>query len=469
MSILKNKYDVIVLGSGAIAHATALKCAQLELKTLCIGKNIDTTATNLNFSGDTCFENLSIIALLESVKLYENITESINIHGIYVEGVTIDLQQMIQRKNSVLSDADEYLLKKLSDHQVDFLPVDAQLLNYNTVQTVSSSDDLKETFNANYIILAKDSSPVSLPFALVDNKFILDSSSALNLYELPKSIAILGAGIIGLEIAGIWNRLGVKVIILEAQEVFLSVADNQISSLAYQIFTEQGIELRLGTRVISTHIVGKKVVVEYQDVDGIHAIKIDKLIVASGRKPNSEYLAAPEANLLLDENGFVHIDEKYRTNLPGVYAIGDLTLHGPMLSHKGISEGILVAEQIAGRQSSSFNYLTMPNVIYTEPEISWVGQSEQNLKAMGEQIKCFSYYFQNNFHAKATGRTLGFIKIITDINDQIVSVHIIGSNSAELICEASLAIEFSANIEDFTRSIYSHPGFSEIFHHATRI
>lgn len=465
MSSLKKKYDVIVIGCGAIAHATAVKCAQLGLTTLCAGKNSINSIDNLNFTGDTCSENMSIIALLESVKLYQNIAESINKHGIYVDGLAVDLQQMMQRKNTILKNMDDYLLNKFHQHQVDFACSTAQLLNSNTVKLLDRQDTNKDTIQAEHIILATDSIPISLPFALIDNNFILDSTSALNFTEIPKSIAILGAGVIGLEIAGIWRRLGAKVTILEAQDIFLSVVDDQISSLAYQLFVDQDIELRLGTRVISTQIIGKKVVVKYLDVDGVHAIKIDKLIVASGRKPNSEYLAAAEANLLLDENGFVHVDEKLRTNLPGVYAIGDLTLYGPMLTHKGIAEGIFVAEQIAGKRGTPINYMTIPNIIYTEPEISWVGHTEQNLKSVGEPIKTFFYSFQNNFHARATDKFSGFIKIIIDSkNDQILGAHIIGNNSAELIAEAALAIDFSANIDDFTRSSHAHPGYSEIFH-----
>lgn len=462
MSSLKKKYDVIVIGCGAIAHATAVKCSQLGLSTLCAGKN---SISNLKFAGDTCSENINIVALLESVKLYQNIAESINNHGIYVDGLAIDLQQMMQRKNSILKDRDDYLLNAFRQHQVDYVCSTTQLLNSNTIKLLENLDNSSTTIQADNIILATDSVPISLPFAIVDNKFILDSTSALNFTEIPKSIAILGAGVIGLEIAGIWKRLGAKVTILEAQDIFLSVLDDQISSLTYQLFIDQDIELRLGTRVISTQIIGKKVVVEYQDIDGVHAIKIDKLIVASGRKPNSEFLAAAEANLLLDENGFVHVDENLRTNLPSVYAIGDLTLYGPMLTHKGIAEGIFVAEQIAGKRGTPINYMTIPNVIYTEPEISWVGYTEQNLKSVGEPIKSFVYSFQNNFHARATDKFPGFIKVIIDsTNEQIVGVHIIGKNSSDLIAEAALAIEFSGNIDDFTRSSHAHPGFSEIFH-----
>jgi len=279
-------------------------------------------------------------------------------------------------------------------------------------------------------------------------------------------LAIIGAGIIGLELAGIWNRLGSDVILLEAQDTFLTPTDQQISEQAYQIFTQQGLDIRLGARVISTKKRTKKITVEYQDNDGTHSIHLDKLIVATGREPNSENLAADEAELLLDDNGFVHVDENCCTSLPGVYAIGDLTSLGPMLAHKGLEEGIFVAENIA-EQGKPINYNIIPSVIYSSPEIAWVGQTEQTLQAVGEPYKVGTFPFSASVRALAAGKTDGMVKIITHAEtDAILGVHIIGEQAAELIAESVLAMEFSASAEDLARTIHAHPSISEAIHEA---
>ena len=462
MKKLKNNYEVIVLGSGVAGHSCVVKCAELGLDTLCIDvSNYDQIYNNHS----TNFENLSIIALLESAKLYETIAYTANKHGIYTDNIAINLHEMVARKNAILEDVNKCLINTIKQLKIDFINTDARLLSTGAVQVSSRANEAVDVKYANHIVLATDSLPITLPCAAIDNKFILDSTASLNLQEIPKSIAILGAGIIGLEIAGIWNRLGTRIIILEAQDSFLNVTDHQISSIAYQIFSEQDLEIRLGTRVISTKVINSKVVVEFQDSEGTHAIKVDKLIVASGRRPNSEKIAAPEANLLLDEHGFVHTNEKYKTNLPNVYAIGDLTMHGPMLSHKGIAEGHYIAERLAGLTVNPINYNTIPSIIYTEPEIAWVGKSEQTLKSMGESITSSTYLINNNFKAKAINKTSGVIKLITSsISDEILGAHAIGAFASEIIAEAALAIEFSANREDLTRAIHSHPSLNEAYY-----
>ncbi len=317
-----------------------------------------------------------------------------------------------------------------------------------------------------HIILATGSNPITLPCAPIDNEFIIDSIAALNLKEVPKKLAIIGAGVVGLELASIWHRLGAETILLEAQENFLSLIDQQISGEAYRIYQQQGLDLRLGARVISAKKGNKKVTVEYQDQDGTHSLRVDKLIVACGRKPNTGDLAAPEADLLLDDNGYIYVDDNCRTNLPGVYAIGDLTLLGPMLAHKGIEEGVFVAELIAGIHNP-INYDNLPCVVYSEPEIAWVGQTEQALRATGEPVKIGIYPLTATVRALAMGKTEGMIKIIAHSeNDKILGVHIIGTQASELIAEAVLAMEFSASSEDLARTIHARPTLSEAVHDA---
>jgi dihydrolipoamide dehydrogenase len=282
--------------------------------------------------------------------------------------------------------------------------------------------------------------------------------------EVPKTLGIIGAGAIGIELAGIWNKLGSKVILLEAQETFMPIADHEIAAEALKLFSQQNLDIRLGARVISTEVKNNQVVVEYEDAQGRQHCTFDKLMVASGRKPNTELLIAPSADLLLDEEGFVHVDENCMTTLPGVYAIGDLTLSGPMLAHKGIEEGIFVAEHIAGQQSP-INYHTIPNVIYTDPEIAWVGQSEQDLIAIGENIKTSCFPFYATSRAQIMGNTQGIVKMIMQAETEIIlGVHIIGALASELIAEAVLAMEFSATAEDLARTIHAHPTLSEAIH-----
>jgi dihydrolipoamide dehydrogenase len=465
MSKVKAKYDVIIIGAGPSAHSCAIRCAQLSLKTLCVDNlNTDT------LSGAFCNAgNVGMITLLESAKLYDTLLKDIDSHGIFAENVSLNLPKMILHKNKILDEINHNVIKIFAEYKIDFINSKASLIAPKIIE-LSSAHSPSQQIHAKYIILATESIPITIPCTPIDNEFILDSTAALNLNKLPKRLAILGAGVIGLELAAIWNRLGAETTLLEAQETFLGLSDNQISRQTYQIFTEQGLELRLGARVISTKIFNKKVLIEYQDADGTHAIRVDKLIVASGRKPNSESLSAPEANLLLDENGYVHVNENCRTNLPGVYAIGDLTLHGPMLTHKGMAEGVFVAEQIAGINGTSVNYSIIPNVIYTEPEIAWVGQTEQALKAIGDPINIGILPLSINHQPKSAIKTNGMVKVIACANtDKILGVHIIGCHASELIAQAVLAMEFSASSEDLARMIHSHPSSAEALREAALV
>jgi dihydrolipoamide dehydrogenase len=459
---LRDNYDVIVIGSGPSGCACAIRSAQLGLKVLCIDNLLNQRSKKLLpgiFLNAGC---LATVALLESAKIYASVLCDINSHGIFVDNISLDIALMVQRKDNILKAINQGVMQQFSKYKIHFIHAKATLIDPQTVEIIYPVLSKGNQVIAKHIVLATESSPVSIPCAPVDNEFIIDSIAALDLKVVPKRLAILGAGVIGLELAGIWNRLGADTILLDAQETFLGLTDHQISREAYKIFTEQGLELQLGTRVISTKIINKKVLVEYEDSDGVHAIRVDKLIVASGRKPNSDNLAAPEANLLLNENDYVHVNDDYRTNLPNVYAIGDLTLLGPMLAHKGIAEGTFVAEQIAGIQTSPIDYNLMPNVIYTEPEIAWVGHTEQAIKAIGDAIKIGIYPLNVNPMAISTDKANGTVKIISCAKtDTILGVHIIASNASDLIAEAALAMEFSANSEDITNTIHPYPSFAE--------
>ncbi len=467
MTESKMQYDVIVIGAGPAGYVAAIRAAQLGLKTACIDNWIDAEG---KFSPGGTFVNagcISSMALLESSKIYHLLNHDISKHGIKAENLDINLSQMVKRKDSIVSSLSQQINKLFKHNKIDCIHAHGKLINVGQVETTALNESkTRSILTAENIILATGSRPTDLPCAPIDNESIIDSTLALNLAETPKKLGIIGAGIIGLELAGIWNRLGSNVVLLEAQDTFLTTTDQQISDEAYQIFSQQGLDIRLGTRVLSAKKSSKKVTVEYQDSKGTHTLQLDKLIVASGRQPNTDDLASAEVELLLDDNGFVHVDENCSTSLPGVFAIGDLTTLGPMLAHKGLEEGICVAEQIV-EKSNSINYNIIPSVIYTSPEIAWVGQSEQTLIAIGEKYKVGIFPFTASARAQASGKTEGMVKIIThEETDVILGVHIIGDQASELIAEAVLAMEFSASAEDLARTIHAHPSISEALHEA---
>jgi len=459
-------YDVIVIGAGPAGFASAIRCAQFGLKTACIDNwrnkkgQSRLGGSHLNTGG------VASMTLLESAKIYHQLTHGIAEHGIYAEAISIDLPLMIQRKDKIIDEIAHKMADLFVHHKINQIQAKGRLLNTRQVEITTVDSQTHSILDAEHIILATGSNPIKLPCAPIDNEFIIDPIAALNLDTVPKKLAIIGAGVVGLELASIWNRLGAETILLEAQENFLSLLDQQISGEAYRVYQQQGLDLRLGARVISAKKGNIKVTVDYQDQEGTHTLRVDKLIVACGRKPNTGDLAAPEADLLLDENGYVHVDDNCRTNLPGVYAIGDLTLLGPMLAHKGIEEGVFVAELIAGFHNP-INYDNLPSVIYTEPEIAWVGQTEQALRATGEGIKIGIFPLTATVRALAMGKTEGMVKIIAHAeNDKILGVHIIGAQASELISEAVLAMEFSASSEDLARTIHARPTLSEAVHDA---
>jgi dihydrolipoamide dehydrogenase len=466
MSDSKKHYDVIVIGAGPAGYVAAMRSAQLGFKVACVDK-WKNRAGQASLGGT--YINAGCIAamsLLESAKTYHALQHEIAAHGITVENIALDFKKMQARKEQIIFNLSEQIKQCFAYYKVDCIHGRGRLLADSRVEISSEGKTETDIFKAEHIILATGSLPMELSCAPIDNRLIIDSTATLNIEQLPKKLGIIGAGIIGLELAGIWHRLGSEVVLLDAQEHFLTTTDWQISQEAYRIYTEQGLDLRLGARVTATKKLSDSVWVEYQDKQGKHELTLDKLIVAAGRKPNSQKIAAPEAGLLLDENGFVHVDENCCTNLPGVYAIGDLTLLAPMLAHKGLEEGTFVAEYIAN-QHSAINYDGIPSVIYTEPEIAWVGQTEQALKSIGVPYKTGVFPFKASGRAMTAGKTEGLVKIISHTEtDIILGVHIIGSLASELIAEAVIAIEFSASSEDLARTIHAHPSVSEALHEA---
>ncbi|MEQ1636473.1 MAG: dihydrolipoyl dehydrogenase [Methylococcales bacterium] len=459
-------YDIIVIGAGPAGYAAAIRAAQLGFKTASIDDWRD--AQGIPKLGGT-YVNAGCVArisLLESAKTHHLLQHDLTEHGLHIEGLTVNLAQMHARKEQIADTLSQKITAMFSKHNIVRLVARGRLLNAKQVEITPVDGGKKQILSARNIILASGSAPIKQVCAQANDDTIINTQQALLLQRVPKELGILGAGIIGLELAGIWQKMGARVTLLDAQNHFLHLLDQDISKAALECYQEQGFNIKLGARVISAKPDGQKVRVDYQDAADVRSLTFDTFIVASGHKPNSENLAAEEAQLLLDENGFVHVGEDCATNLPGVYAIGDLTALGSMLAHKGIEEGTFVAELIAGVQSP-INYTTMPNVIYSDPEIAWVGQTEQALKAIGEPFKTAFSPFQTNAKAQATGKNTGLVKLITHAKtDKILGVHMIGFNAAELIAEAVLAMEFSASSEDLARTIHAHPTLSSTLHEA---
>jgi dihydrolipoamide dehydrogenase len=322
-----------------------------------------------------------------------------------------------------------------------------------------------QTLEATSVILAPGSVPVEIPPTPMDGDVVVDSTGALEFNAVPKRLGVIGAGVIGLELGSVWSRLGSEVTLLEALDDFLPMADRRVAGDALKIFKRQGLDIRLGARVTASERKGKKVVVTYKDGEGEHQESFDKLIVAVGRRPATEGLLAQDSGVNLDERGFIYVNDLCETGAPGIYAVGD-AVRGPMLAHKGMEEGVMVAERIAGKKPL-VNYDAVPSVIYTHPELAWVGPSEEALKQRGEKVKVGTFPFAVSGRALAANDTDGFVKIIADeATDRILAVHVLGPQASELIAQAVIALEFAATAEDLALTMFAHPTLSEAMHEA---
>jgi len=459
---MDNNYDVIIIGAGPAGYVAAIRCAQLGMRAACVdnwlGKN------GKPVLGGTCL-NAGCIpskALLESSHWYEKLQQGA--HGIVASGLTLDMAAMIENKDAIVSDLTQGIATLFKSNAVEWIQGRAQLLPDRQIQ-VTLHDGEQQTLTAGHVILAPGSVPVPLAVAALDNDRIVDSAAALEWTGVPKRLGIIGAGVIGLELGSVWRRLGSEVTLLEAQDVFLPMVDQQIARSAMKLFQKQGLDIRLGARVKSTAVVDDGVHISYENSEAEASLIVDRLIVAVGRQPCTEGLAVAEAELLLDEHGFIHIDEDYCTSAPGVYAIGD-AVRGPMLAHKGSEEGMTVAERIAG-QHSEINYEAIASVVYTQPEIAWVGKTEEALKQAGTDYRTGLFPFAASGRARAMQETGGMVKILSDTaTDRLLGVHIMGASASELIAQAVTAMEFDASSEDIARTVFAHPTLSEAVHEA---
>ncbi len=464
---MADHYDVVVIGAGPAGYVAAIRCAQLGLQVACIDNWIN--ADGQPSLGGTCL-NVGCIpskALLESSELYAQANHDFATHGIQVSGLSLDLSAMMQRKNKIVTELTKGIETLFKANNVHWLHGFGRLLANKRVEI--SSDDKVTVVEAEHVIIASGSSSIEIPAAPLNNELIVDSTGALSFSEVPKRLGVIGGGVIGLELGSVWNRLGSEVVVLEAQDSFLWMVDSQISRDSLREFKKQGLDIRLNARLMSSEIKGKgknrQVEVLYQDADGDHVEVFDKVIVAVGRRPNSDNVYDEEAELVLDEGGFIHVNRKCETSLPGVYAIGDV-VRGPMLAHKGMEEGIMVAERIAGHHAQ-VNYDLIPSVIYTHPEIAWVGKNEQHLKTAGENYKVGSFPFAASGRAKANGVTTGMVKVLSHAEtDRILGVHIFGPQASEMIAQAVIAMEMGASSEDIGMTMFAHPTLSEAVHEA---
>lgn len=461
---MSDSFDVIVIGAGPAGYHAAIRAQQLGLNTACIDKSLGKDGKPA--PGGTCL-NWGCIpskALLDASHKYVDAKDHFSEVGIGVQGVSVDVPKMIAHKDEVVTKLTGGVAGLFKANGVTDLAGTGKLLANRQVEYTSHEGETR-VLQAEHVILAPGSVPVDIPPAPVDGDLIVDSTGALELQAVPERLGVIGAGVIGLELGSVWNRLGSEVVVLEALEDFLPMADQRIARDAMKILRKQDLDIRLGTRVMGAEVKDGAVNVSYQDKEGDHSLTVDKLIVAVGRRPFTEGLLAPDSGVNLDERGFLFVNDLCATDAPGVYAVGDV-VRGPMLAHKGMEEGIMVAERIAG-QKPLVNYDTVPSVIYTHPEIAWVGKTEQALKASGDAYNVGSFPFGVSGRALAANDTEGMVKILADAEtDRILGVHILGPQASELIAQAVIAMEFDACAEDLGLIMFAHPTLSEAVHEA---
>jgi dihydrolipoamide dehydrogenase len=459
---MSKNFDVIVIGGGPGGYIAAIRAAQLGFNTACIDdwKN----AKGGPAPGGTC-TNVGCIpskALLQSSEHYEQAAHHFGDHGIALDNLRIDVAKTIARKDAVVKQNNDGILYLFKKNKVSFFHGRGSFVKaVDGGWEIAVQGAADEVLVGRQVIVATGSSARALPGVPFDEENVLSNDGALRIGAVPKKLCLIGSGVIGLEMGSVWRRVGAEVTVLEALPTFLGAVDEQIAKEAYKAFTKQGLKIELGVKVGEITSAKGGVTVAYTDAKGAaKELAVDKLIVSIGRVPNTQGLNAEAVGLKLDERGAVVVDDECRTNLPGVWAVGDV-VRGPMLAHKAEEEGVAVAERIAG-QHGHVNFNTIPWVIYTSPEIAWVGQTEQQLKASGRAYKAGTFPFLANGRARALGDTTGMVKFLADATtDEILGVHIVGPMASELIAEAVVAMEFRASSEDIARICHAHPSLSE--------
>ncbi len=458
------EYDVVVIGGGPGGYVAAIKASQLGLKTACV--EFDEDSSGKVKLGGTCL-NVGCIpskSLLDSSYKFQQISESFDEHGIKVSKPSYDLTKMMQRKDEIVTKLTGGVAHLFKHNKVESIHGKGKLISANEVE-VTKAKGKKEILKAKNIILATGSRPINIPSVPWNGTTVVGSSGALEFNKTPKKLAIIGAGVIGLELGSVWSRLGAHVDIYEAEKSLLPMLDDDISRLIDREFRKQNLNIHLGSFVKGSKKTRKGVSLEIE-IDGkLNNVDYEKVIVAVGRRPFTENLLSESVNLSLDEKGFVPVNDFCQTSIDNVYAVGDI-VRGPMLAHKAMEEGVMVAERIAGKRME-VNYDLVPSVIYTHPEIAWVGKTEKDLKEENIDYKKGSFPFSASGRALASGDSVGFVKMLADKEtDEVLGVQIFGNSASEILQQGLIGMEFSASSEDFGLTMFSHPTVSEALHEA---
>ena len=458
------EYDVVVIGGGPGGYVAAIKASQLGLKTACV--EFDEDSSGKVKLGGTCL-NVGCIpskSLLDSSYKFQQISESFGEHGIKVSKPSYDLNKMMQRKDEIVTKLTGGVAHLFKHNKVESIHGKGKLISANEVE-VTKLKGKKEILKAKNIILATGSRPINIPSVPWNGTTVIGSSGALEFNKTPKKLAIIGAGVIGLELGSVWSRLGAHVDIYEAEKSLLPMLDDDISRLIDREFRKQNLNIHLGSFVKGSKKTRKGVSLEIE-IDGkVNSVDYEKVIVAVGRRPFTENLLSESINLSLDEKGFVPVNDFCQTSIDNVYAVGDI-VRGPMLAHKAMEEGVMVAERIAGKRME-VNYDLVPSVIYTHPEIAWVGKTEKDLKEENIDYKKGSFPFSASGRALASGDSVGFVKMLADKEtDEVLGVQIFGNSASEILQQGLIGMEFSASSEDFGLTMFSHPTVSEALHEA---
>ena len=457
-------FDVVVIGGGPAGYVAAIRSAQLGLKTACIEEYVD-SKNNLTFGG-TCL-NVGCIpskALLDSSHRYQEATSHLKTHGIEVSSVELDIPAMMKRKDDIVAKLTGGISGLFTANKVTPISGRGKVLADSKVE-VKDAEGKIEIIESKNIVIATGSSPIEIGSAIFNDTNILDSTGALEINKVPKTLGVIGAGVIGLELGSVWARLGAKVTVIEAMEDFLNMADKEVARETFKDFKKQGLDIKLGCKLISSKSLKNSVQVTYENNGTSENMEFEKLIVAVGRKPNTKEIFAADSGINLDEKGFISVDHNCQTSVKNIWAIGDV-VRGPMLAHKGSEEGIMVAERIAGKHAE-MNYDLVPSVIYTHPEIAWVGKNEEELKKDNIEYKVGKFPFAASGRALAVDQSIGFVKLIADAKtDTILGVHVFGPSAAEIVQQALISMEFGASSEDLGLTIFSHPTVSEALHEA---
>ena len=461
---MAKQYDVIVIGAGPAGYAAAIRCAQLGFSTACIDASVD--AEGAPVLGGTCL-NWGCIpskALLDASHKFVEARDHFDEIGLTVSGLAVDVAKMMARKDQVVQGLTGGVAALFKGNGVTSLAGTGKLLAGRRVAFQDHKGSAKE-LPAEHVILAPGSVPMEIPPAPLTADRIVDSTGALEFAAVPERLGVVGAGVIGLELGSVWRRLGSEVVILEALPDFLPGADRRIAREALKAFKGQGLDIRLGAKVTGAEVGDEGVSVSFEEDGGERQLTVDKLIVAVGRRPNTVGLLAEDSGVALDERGFVEVDDYCATAVAGVYAVGDC-VRGPMLAHKGTEEGVMVAERIAGFKPA-VRYDAVPNVIYTHPEIAWVGQTEEALAASGAEVKTGVFPFAASGRALAANEAQGLVKLVAEAeSDRLLGLHAFGPQASELVAQGVIGMEFDASAEDLGLTMFAHPTLSEAVHEA---